>query len=139
MAGPAGTALHAGCALVAQPGQRLSEGLRGWLQCSFGSVFIVADRASLLEGARRLQPALVLMDLALAEGRLGPLLDELHGQAPASRMLVLSDYDDAGVDRSTLAAGADGVVHKATLAADLPPAIDAVLAGRRFSPTDGAA
>lgn len=134
-----GMTLHAGCALVAQPSQRLSEGLRGWLQSSFDSVFMVADRASLLEGTRRLQPVLVLLDLSLAEGRLGPLLDELHGQAPASRMLVISDYDDAGVDRSALAAGADGVVHKATLAADLSPAIDAVLAGRRFDPTDGAA
>jgi DNA-binding NarL/FixJ family response regulator len=100
---------------------------------------VVADRASLLEGARRLQPALVLMDLTLAEGRLGALLDELRGHAPASRTLVLSDYDDAGVDRSALAAGADGVVHKATLAADLSPAIDAVLAGRRFDATPGTA
>jgi DNA-binding NarL/FixJ family response regulator len=131
--------LHAGCALVAQPHQRLSEGLRGWLQSSFDAVFVVADRASLLEGARRLQPALVLMDLTLAEGRLGALLDELRGHAPASRTLVLSDYDDAGVDRSALAAGADGVVHKATLAADLSPAIDAVLAGRRFDATHGTA
>jgi DNA-binding NarL/FixJ family response regulator len=130
---------HAGCALVAQASQRLSEGLRGWLQGSFDAVFIVADRASLVQGAGSLQPALVLLDLALAEGRLGPLLDELHCQAPASRMLVLSDHDDAGVDRSALAAGADGVVRKASLAADLSPAIDAVLAGRRFVRTDGAA
>ena len=41
--------------------------------------------------------------------------------------------------RSALAAGADGVVRKTSLAADLSPAIDAVLAGRRFSTSEDAA
>lgn len=123
---------HAGCALLGHPHQRLSEGLRGWLQASFDSVFVVADRASLLDGARRLQPALLAVDLQLAEGRLQALLAELQCLAPASRTLVLSDYDEPGADAAALAAGAAGVVHKATLAADLSAAVDAVLAGRRF-------
>jgi DNA-binding NarL/FixJ family response regulator len=129
---------HAGCAIVAQPGPRLSDGLRGWLQCSFDAVFVVADRASLLAGAQRLQPALVLLDLSLAEGRLGALLGELQRRAPASRTLVLSDHDDAATDAVTLAAGASGVVHKAMLATELWPAIDAVLAGRRDGALDAA-
>jgi DNA-binding NarL/FixJ family response regulator len=60
------------------------------------------------------------------------LLAELRSQAPRSRTLLLSDYDDARADASILSAGADGVVHKASLAADLYSAVDAVLAGRRF-------
>lgn len=129
---------HAGCAIVAQPGARLSDGLRGWLQSSFDAVFVVADCASLLAGAQRLQPALVLLDLTLAEGRLGALLGELQQRAPASRTLVLSDHDDAAIDAATLAAGASGVVHKATLAAELWPAIDAVLACRGDGALDAA-
>jgi DNA-binding NarL/FixJ family response regulator len=129
---------HAGCVIVAQPGPRLSDGLRGWLQCSFEAVFVVADRPSLLAGAQHLQPALVLLDLTLAEGRLGVLLGELQQRAPASRTLVLSDHDDAAIDAATLAAGASGVVHKATLAAELWPAVDAVLAGRRGVAVDAA-
>ena len=126
-------ATRTGSVLLAQPNQRLSEGLRDWLQTDFEGVFVVADRASLIEGVCKLQPTLVLIDLALAEGQLGSLLAQLLGQAPRSRLLVLSDYDDAGVDAVALAAGAHGVVRKASLAADLLPAVDAVLAGQRFT------
>ncbi|MCU0923001.1 MAG: response regulator [Burkholderiaceae bacterium] len=127
------------CVLVAQGHPRLSEGLRGWLQASFDGVFMVADRASLLEGVQRLQPALVVVDLALAEGRLAELLAHLQQQAPHSRTLLLSDYDDPRADAAALAAGAAAVVHKSALAHELSPAVDAVLAGRRFSPTEGSA
>ena len=121
------------CALVGHAHQRLSEGLRGWLQASFDNVFMVADAASLIAGAARLQPRLAVVDLALAEGRLGPLLAELQQRAPRCRTLVLSDYDDAHIDASILSAGADGVVRTASLAADLPGAVEAVLDGRRFT------
>jgi DNA-binding NarL/FixJ family response regulator len=123
---------HAGGVLVGQAHQRLSEGLRGWLQASFEGVFVVADRTSLIDGAHKLQPALLVVDLALAEGDLAALVAELHALAPASRTLLLSDHDDPLADAAALAAGADGVVHKATLAAELAAAVEAVLAGRRF-------
>jgi DNA-binding NarL/FixJ family response regulator len=126
-----------GGVLVGQPHQRLSDGLRGWLQASFGEVFMVADQPSLIEGAHRLQPALVIVDMALAEGRLASLLADLRLNAPSARTLLLSEYDDAGVDAAALAAGAAGVVHKSSLAAELPAAVDAVLAGRRFPPPAG--
>lgn len=126
------------CVLVAQGHPRLSEGLRGWLQASFDGVFMVADRASLLEGVHRLQPALVVVDLALAEGRLADLLAHMQQQAPLSRTVLLSDHDDPCADAAALAAGAAAVVHKAALAYELSPAVDAVLAGRRFTPAAGA-
>lgn len=117
-----------GSVLVACGHQRMSEGLRDWLQASFDGVFLVADRASLLAGARRLQPTLMLVDLALAAGRLEALLAELRSLAPHSRALVLSDHDDARADAAALAAGAADVVHKATLAADLGGAVERALA-----------
>ena len=123
------TASHGGV-LVGQAHPRLSDGLRGWLQASFGELFMVADRASLLEGAQRLQPELMVVDLALAEGDFASLLAALRTHAPDSRTLLLSEYDDARLDAAALAAGAAGVVHKSSLAADLPHAVDAVLAGR---------
>jgi DNA-binding NarL/FixJ family response regulator len=126
-----------GGVLVGHPHQRVSEGLRGWLQASFGEVFMVADRPSLIEGAHRLQPVLIVVDFALAEGEVASLMAELHRQAPASRTLLLSDYDDARVDAAALAAGASGVVRKSSLAADLPAAVDAVLAGRNFTSPSG--
>lgn len=123
---------HTGGVLVGHAHQRLSEGLRHWLQASFDGVYMVGDRASLVEGARKLQPALMVVDLALAAGDLAALAAELHALAPTSRLLLLSDYDDAGADAAALSAGADGVVHKATLAAELSAAVDTVLAGQRY-------
>ena len=123
---------HSGGVLVGHAHQRLSEGLRGWLQASFDGVYMVADRSSLIEGAHRLQPALLVVDLAFAEGDVAALLAELQSQAPHSPALLLSDYDDASIDAAALAAGAAGVVHKSSLAAELLPAVEAALAGRRF-------
>ena len=131
------TGVHPGCVLVGQGHQRLSEGLRGLLQASFEGVFIVADQPSLIDGAHKLQPALMVIDLALAGGAVASLLAELRNQAPRSCTLLLSDYEDPRVDSAALAAGADGVVHKATLATDLSRAVDAVLAGRRFTSPPG--
>lgn len=132
------TDVHPGCVLLGHRHQRLSEGLRGVLQASFDGVFMVADRSSLIEGAHRLQPVLVVVDLALAEGRLADLMADLRREAPSSRTLVLSDYEDPRADAAALGAGAAGVVHKATLASDLPSAVDAVLAGRHFISPPGA-
>ena len=120
------------CALVGHEHQRLTEGLRSWLLASFDGVFMVADAASLSEGARKLQPELLVVDLSLAAGRLGGLLAGLRQRAPNARVLVLSDYDDPRLDALILSDGADGVVHKTALASDLDPAVDAVLAGHRF-------
>lgn len=130
--------LHAGGVLVGHAHRRLSEGLRDWLQASFDSVVMVSDRTSLVDAAGKLKPTLLVLDLALAEGDLASLAAELRALAPASRMLLLSDYDDAGADAAVLSAGADGVVHKSSLAADLSAAVEAVLAGRRFTPPHAA-
>jgi two-component system NarL family response regulator len=130
---------HTGGVLVGHAHQRLSEGLRQWLQASFEVAYMVGDRASLCEGAQRLQPALMVVDLALAGGDLAGLSAELHCRAPSSRLLLLSDYDDAGADAAALSAGVDGVVHKSRLPAELSEAIDTVLAGHRYVSTPGAA
>lgn len=123
---------RSGCVLVGHEHQRLSEGVRAWLLGSFEFAFIVGDATSLAAGAAKLQPQLVVLDVALPGRRLGPLLVELRKLAPRSRALVLSDYEDPRIDALILSAGADGVVHTTELARDLSPAVDAVLAGRRF-------
>ena len=119
--------------LVGHGHPRLSEGLRDWLQASFDAVFVVADRPSLIAGAGKLQPRLVFVDMALADGDVGTLLSDLRRNATAAHTLLLSDHDSAQVDAAVLAAGADGVLHKRALATDLVDAVDTVLAGRRFA------
>jgi len=120
------------CVLLADRNHRLSEGVRGLLETVFSKVFMVADQTSLIEGAARLSPALVIVDVSLAQGDVGELLRSIHESAPAVKVLLLSVHDESAVATAAFAAGADGLVLKRAIATDLLPAVDAVLAGRRY-------
>jgi two-component system secretion response regulator SsrB len=120
------------CILLADRHHRLAEGIRGMLETSFEALFIVADETSLVEGAARLQPTVVIIDLSMAPGRLPQVLQRLRTSSPRTKMLLLSVHDQASIARYGLAAQADGVVLKRAIATDLLPAIDAVLADRTF-------
>ena len=56
------------CVLLADRHHGLRDGVRGLLETEFETVFMVADETSLLEGAERLGPAVVVIDLSLAAG-----------------------------------------------------------------------
>jgi two-component system secretion response regulator SsrB len=126
------------CVLLGERHHSLSDGVRGLLETAFSAVFMVADVTSLTEGAARIQPALVIVDLALAGGDLTCLLESLRGGAPDAKVLLLSVHDEPAIAATAFAAGADGLVLKRAIATDLLPAIDALLAGRRyFTPVAG--
>ena len=86
--------------------------------------------------AKKLRPAVVVMDIAM------PLLNgleatrQIHKILPATKVLMLSAHsDDAYVDQA-MAVGAVGFLLKQTSAHDLSRAIREVQAGRSFfSPT----
>ena len=118
--------------LLAERHHRLSEGVRGLLETAFSRVYMVADECSLLEGATRLSPALVIFDVSLAQGDIGGLVQSVRDRAPAAKLLLLSVHDEPTVVDAALAAGADGLVIKRAIATDLLPAVDALLAGRRY-------
>lgn len=94
---------------------------------------MVTDQDSLMEGTRKLLPALVIADVSLAQGDIRHLLQSLRECAPLTRVLLLSVHDEPTVVEAAFAAGADGLVLKRSIADDLLPAVDAVLAGRRFA------
>ncbi len=123
-----------GCVLLADRHHGLSEGIRGLLETSFNSVFLVADETSLIEGVGLLRPAVVVVDLSLGAGDVVDLMRELRARAPGAKVLLLSVHDEPSVLRSAVAAGADGIVLKRAIATDLLPAVDAILAGGRFVP-----
>ena len=123
---------RARCVLLADRHHRLSEGVRGLLETAFSGVFMVADHASLMEGAQRLSPALVVVDVSLARGDITDLLHSIRNRAPAAKVLLLSVHDEPTVATAALAAGADGLVFKRAIATDLLPAVDALLTGRRY-------
>ena len=120
------------CVLLADRHHGLTEGVRGLLETSFSEVFMVAEQTSLLEGAARLQPTLIVVDLTLAGGDAARLLRGLRSRAPEAKVLLLTVHDEPTVTSAVMAAGADGVVLKRSIATDLLPAVDSVLAGGRY-------
>ena len=126
---PAPVSNSAKCVLLADRHHSLSEGVRGLLETAFGTIFMVADEASLLDGVNRLAPSVTIVDLALAGGEWLRLLRTLHERSPASKLIVLSLYDELSVARAAMGVGVDGFVLKRALATDMLDAVAAVLNG----------
>lgn len=125
------------CVLLADPHHGMSEGIRGLLATKFDAVVMVADEASLLEAAQRMQSDLAVVDLALSRGNALDLVRRLRGRFPRMRIVIVSLHDQPSVSRSVLEAGADGFVVKRAIATELLAAIDQVLAKRwPASPAD---
>lgn len=93
---------------------------------------MVADQSSLIEGAQRLLPELIVVDVSLARGDIRQLLQAIREQAPDAKVLLLSVHDEPAVAKAAFAAGADGLVLKRAIANDLLPAVDALLAGHQY-------
>jgi DNA-binding NarL/FixJ family response regulator len=129
-------AVTSACVLIADRQNGLYGLMRGLLATAFDQVFLVSDKSSLIEGAGRLQPAVIVIDLSYAAGDLSGLVRELRDHAPAAKLLLLSGHDEPTVITAAIAAGADGLVRKRAIGRDLMPAIDALLVGQRyFDPT----
>jgi two-component system secretion response regulator SsrB len=111
------------CVLLADRHHGLTEGVRGLLETAFGTVIMVADEASLLDGACRLRPEVAVVDLSLAQGSGLEWLRELHRRCPELKVIVVSVHDEHSVRRAAMAAGADAFVLKRALATDLLPAV----------------
>lgn len=118
--------------LLADRHHGLRDSVRGLLETEFETVFMVANEASLLEGAGRLRPAIVVIDLSLSGGDAHGLLTRVSERTPGSKILMLTIHDQPSVAEAVLAAGGDAVVLKRNLATDLMPAVDALLAGKRY-------
>ncbi len=114
------------CALLADRHHGLTEGVRGLLETAFGSVVMVADETSLLEGAVRLRPEVAVVDLSLAPGKGMGWLRELRQRCPDLKVIVLSVHDEQSVRLAAMEAGADAFVLKRAIGTDLLPSIDAV-------------
>jgi DNA-binding NarL/FixJ family response regulator len=114
------------CVLLADRHHGLAEGVRGLLATAFGSVVMVADDASLIEGAARLQPDMAIVDLSLARDSSLKWLQALRQDCPGIKVIVLSVHDERSVRDAVLKAGADAFVLKRAIATDLMNAVDAV-------------
>jgi two-component system secretion response regulator SsrB len=116
----------ASCVLLADRNHALTEGVRGLLETAFETVVMVADEASLLDGAVRLRPQVAVVDLALARGSSLGWLRTLRERCPCLKVVVLSVHDEQTVRRAAMEAGADAFVLKRAIATDLMAAVDLV-------------
>jgi DNA-binding NarL/FixJ family response regulator len=120
------------CVVLADRHQGLMEGVRGLLETAFDAVVMVADEASLMESAKRIQPTVAVVDLSMAPGANFQWLKRLRTACPDLKLIVLSVHDEPNICQSVMAAGADGFVIKREIGTELLPAVDTVLAGRQF-------
>lgn len=120
------------CVLLADKHHGLIEGVRGLLETAFGTVFMVGDEASLIDGVERLEPSVIVVDLAIAGGNWLHVLRTLRQRSPTSKVIVLSMYDELSVMRAAMKAGANGFVLKRTIATDMVDAIETVLDDKSY-------
>ena len=118
------------CVLLADRHHGLTEGVRGLLETVFGTVVMVADQASLLEGAVRLRPEVAVVDVSLARDSGLGWLRAVRRRCPDLKIIVLSVHDEESVHSAALAAGADAFVLKRAIATDLLPAVALVRGAR---------
>jgi two-component system secretion response regulator SsrB len=112
--------------LLADRHHDLTEGVRGLLETAFGTVVMVADEASLLEGASRLRPEVAVVDVSLARDNGLDWLRALRQRCPELKVIVLSVHDEQSVRRAAIEAGADAFVLKREIVTDLLPAVELV-------------
>ncbi len=92
----------------------------------------VADGLELVRAVDRLDPDLVILDIAM------PVLDGLKAASrirqsgAKARLIFLTVHDDPDFVDAAFSAGAQGYVTKLRFATDLLPAIHAVLQGNTF-------
>jgi two-component system, NarL family, response regulator NreC len=114
--------------LLADDHAVLRSGLRALLgaQPDMEVVGEAAEGGEAVREALELQPDVVLMDVAMADGGGIEATRRIKQQAPDIRVLVLSMYDDESYLRRALEAGASGYALKRAADTDLLSAIRAV-------------
>jgi DNA-binding NarL/FixJ family response regulator len=80
----------------------------------------------------RHEPDLIVLDITLPGLSGIELASRLRGSGSSTKIVFLTVHCDTDYAREAFAAGANGYVVKARLASDLVPALEAVLAGKRF-------
>ena len=118
--------------LLADDHMLILDGLRHLLERHYDLVGTVQDCHSVLNTARRWQPDLVLMDVAM------PVLNGLQAgqrlreQLPNVKLLYVSMYGDTPYVEEALRIGASGYVLKRSGWEELSRAIETVLAGKQY-------
>ena len=108
------------------------RGIRAVLE-GHGDIAVVAEAASAgqaVDLALRTRPALVVMDIRLAEGSGIAATREIRTRLPDTQVLMLTSFGDDEALLASIMAGAAGYVLKQVKGDDLVEAIHAIAAGQ---------
>ena len=92
----------------------------------------VSDGPEAVQQAKELQPELILLDIGLPTLNGIEVARQIREVSPASKILFVSENRSPDMAEGALSNGAGGYVVKSDAAAELLPAIKAVLEGKRF-------
>ena len=118
--------------LLADDYRPILDFVRHLLERKFDIVGSVEDGESLVDAAKRLQPDIIVLDIAM------PLLTGLEAAGEISKganppkLIFLTLLDEPGVVEKALSVGASGYVLKSALVTDLEKAIETAIDGRVF-------
>lgn len=120
--------------LIAEDHEVVRQGLRILISADPGmEVAGEAENGPMaLRLAKKLQPDVVLMDLAMPRGNGLEAAREIRREVPSSRVLVLSAYKDEETVRQVIDAGASGYMTKHSAADELLEAIREVGNGKSY-------
>lgn len=120
--------------MIADDHALVREGIAAFLRMSTDIEVVgeASDGLEAIDGAKRLNPDIILMDVAMP--KLGGLeaLVEIKKINPDIRILVLTQYEDKEYIRRFLKAGASGYLLKKAVGMDLISAIKAIASGEAY-------
>ena len=92
----------------------------------------VSDGLEAVQQAQQLQPDLILLDIGLPTLNGIEVARRIQELSLSSKILFVSENRSADIAEEALRTGAGGYVVKSDAAAELLPAVNAVLKGKRF-------
>ena len=121
--------------LLADDHTAFLERVSRFLAVDFDIVAMASDGRQALDLTRRLNPDVVLLDVAMPELDGFQVLQALRQQSPHIKAVFMTMHRDDAFVAAAIEAGAHAYVLKSRISQDLTNAIDHALAGRLFVPS----
>src|SRR5687767_11657540 len=118
--------------LLADDHRMVAEGLKSLLSADFELVGAVEDGRALIDAAKKLQPDVIVTDIAMPHLNGLDALGRLKKDNPAVKVILLTMHRDVAYARRALEGWADGFVLKHSASAELVVAIRAALEGKTY-------
>lgn len=118
--------------LIADDHEGMIEDIRGLLESEFDVVGAVGDGQALISAADTYQPDVIVTDISMPRMNGIEAARRIIQKNPASRIVLLTAYNDSALLEKGLSAGALGYVLKLKADEDLLLAIHSALEDKRF-------